>query len=104
LASGFLTGKYRSEQDIGKSQRGDRVIEQYLNPRGFKILAALDSVAAKHHTSPAQVSLAWLMARPGITAPIVSATSLKQLDELISATRLRLEAEDISALNQASAW
>ncbi|CAI1027593.1 putative aldo-keto reductase [Serratia quinivorans] len=104
LASGFLTGKYRTEQDIGKSQRGDRVIEQYLNPRGLKILTALDSVAAKHHTSPAQVSLAWLIARPSITAPIVSATSLKQLDELVSATRLRLDAEDISALNQASAW
>lgn len=104
LASGFLTGKYRSEHDIGKSQRGDRVIAQYLNPRGFSILAGLDQVAKKHHTTPAQVSLAWLIARPSITAPIVSATSLKQLDELVSATRLRLDADDISTLNEASAW
>ncbi|CAI2124245.1 putative aldo-keto reductase [Serratia ficaria] len=104
LASGFLTGKYRSAQDEGKSQRGDRIVAQYLNPRGFAILAALDRVAEKHGTSPAQVSLAWLIARPEITAPIVSATSLPQLDELVSATCLRLDAEDIQILNQASAW
>ncbi|MDT3252666.1 aldo/keto reductase [Serratia sp. root2] len=104
LASGFLTGKYRSAQDEGKSQRGDRIVAQYLNPRGFRILAALDRVAEKHRTSPTQVSLAWLIARPGITAPIVSATSLKQLDELIAATRLRLDADDIEVLNEASAW
>lgn len=104
LASGFLTGKYRSAQDEGKSQRGDRIVAQYLNPRGFAILAALDRVEEKHGTSPAQVSLAWLIARPEITAPIVSATSLPQLDELVSATRLRLDAEDIQILNQASAW
>ncbi|VVA50474.1 General stress protein 69 [Serratia ficaria] len=104
LASGFLTGKYRSAQDEGKSQRGDRIVAQYLNPRGFAILAALDRVAEKHGTSPAQVSLAWLIVRPEITAPIVSATSLPQLDELVSATRLRLDAEDIQILNQASAW
>ncbi|WP_434461092.1 aldo/keto reductase [Serratia plymuthica] len=104
LASGFLTGKYRSAQDEGKSQRGDRIVAQYLNPRGFRILAALDRVAEKHRTSPTQVSLAWLIARPGITAPIVSATSLKQLDELIAATRLQLDADDIKVLNEASAW
>lgn len=95
LASGFLTGKYRSKADEGKSQRGDRIVERYLNPRGFRILAALDQVAGKHGTSPAQVSLAWLIARPSITAPIVSATSLPQLDELVSATRLTLDADDI---------
>ena len=67
LASGFLTGKYRSKADEGKSQRGDRIVERYLNPRGFRILAALDQVAGKHGTSPAQVSLAWLIARPSIT-------------------------------------
>ncbi|MGB8664277.1 MAG: aldo/keto reductase [Serratia inhibens] len=103
LASGFLTGKYRSAQDEGKSQRGDRIVAQYLNPRGFRILAALDRVAKKHRSSPTQVSLAWLIDRPGITAPIVSATSLKQLDELIAATRLRLDADDIKVLNEASA-
>lgn len=103
LASGFLTGKYRSAQDEGKSQRGDRIVAQYLNPRGFRILAALDRVAEKHRTSPTQVSLAWLIARPEITAPIVSATSLQQLDELIAATRLQLDADDIKVLNEASA-
>lgn len=103
LASGFLTGKYRSEKDIGKSQRGDTIVNRYLNPRGFRILAALDQVAGKYHTTPAQISLAWLIARPSITAPIVSATSLKQLDELVSATRLQLDAGDIKLLNEASA-
>ncbi|HHQ6625293.1 TPA: aldo/keto reductase [Serratia fonticola] len=104
LASGFLTGKYRSAQDVGKSQRGDTIVSRYLNPRGFRILAALDLLAEKHQTTPAQISLAWLIARPSITAPIVSATSLTQLDELVSATRLQLAAEDIKALDKASAW
>ncbi|CAI1016711.1 MULTISPECIES: aldo/keto reductase [Serratia] len=104
LASGFLTGKYRSAQDVGKSQRGDTIVSRYLNPRGFRILAALDLLAEKHQTTPAQISLAWLIARPSITAPIVSATSLTQLDELVSATRLQLAAEDIKALDEASAW
>lgn len=103
LASGFLTGKYRSEQDMGKSQRGDTVVARYLNPRGFRILATLDRVAAKHQATPAQVSLVWLLARPSITAPIVSATSLKQLDEVVGAIQLRLEVEDINRLNEASA-
>jgi aryl-alcohol dehydrogenase-like predicted oxidoreductase len=104
LASGFLTGKYRSAQDVGKSQRGDTIVSRYLNPRGFRILAALDLLAEKHQTTPAQISLAWLIARPSITAPIVSATSLTQLDELVSATQLQLAAEDIKALDEASAW
>lgn len=103
LASGFLTGKYRSEQDMGKSPRGDTVVARYLNPRGLRILAALDRLAAKHRVTPAQVSLAWLMARPSITAPIVSATSLTQLDELMGAIELKLEVEDIKVLNEASA-
>ncbi|WMT13552.1 aldo/keto reductase [Serratia fonticola] len=104
LASGFLTGKYRSAQDVGKSQRGDTIVSRYLNPRGFRILAALDLLAEKHQTTPAQISLAWLIARPSITAPIVSATSLTQLDELVSATRLQLAAEDIKTLDEASTW
>lgn len=103
LASGFLTGKYRSAQDVGKSQRGDNIVSRYLNPRGFRILAALDLLAEKHQTTPAQISLAWLIARPSITAPIVSATSLTQLDELVSATQLQLAAEDIKTLDEASA-
>lgn len=104
LASGFLTGKYRSVKDIGKSQRGDTIVTRYLNPRGLRILAALDQMANKYRTTPAQISLAWLMARPSITAPIVSATSLQQLDELVSATRLQLHIEDIRGLDEASGW
>src|SRR5215207_2934636 len=77
LASGFLTGKYRSEADFGKSARGQRM-SKYLNERGRRILAALDEVAAQHRATPAQVALAWLIARPGLTAPIASATSLYQ--------------------------
>jgi aryl-alcohol dehydrogenase-like predicted oxidoreductase len=100
LASGFLTGKYRSEEDLGKSPRGQG-IKKYLDERGRRILAALDEVAANHHAKPAQVALAWLMARPGITAPIASATRLDQLDELIGATRLRLGAEEVEKLDRA---
>ena len=100
LASGFLTGKYRSEADLAKSPRGQG-IKKYLDERGRRILAALDEVAANHHARPAQVALAWLMARPGITAPIASATRLEQLDELIGATRLRLEPEEVERLDEA---
>jgi aryl-alcohol dehydrogenase-like predicted oxidoreductase len=103
LAAGFLTGKYRSAADMGKSAaRGSRM-KQYLNARGFRILAALDAVAARHGATPAQISLAWLIARPGITAPIASATSMAQLEELLKAPTLNLAAEDIAALDQASA-
>ncbi|MGO4705087.1 aldo/keto reductase [Microvirga sp. 2MCAF38] len=102
LASGFLTGKYRSEKDFGKSAaRGDRMAK-YLDPRGLRILAALDEIAAEYKANPAQVALAWLIARPGITAPIASATSLTQLDDLIAATRLSLKADDIEKLNRVS--
>ena len=103
LASGFLTGKYRAEKDLRKSQRGQRV-RQYLNERGFRILEALDSVASRYRTSPAQISLAWISARPGITAPIASATNLDQLNELIQAANLELDAEAMKTLNEASAW
>jgi aryl-alcohol dehydrogenase-like predicted oxidoreductase len=102
LAAGFLTGKYRSEGDLSKSPRGVRV-KNYLNDRGFRILDALDQVAKQHNSTPAQVALAWLMARPSITAPIASATSLDQLNELFEATRLKLDAASIAALHQASA-
>ena len=103
LAAGFLTGKYRTAQDADKSPRGKNTTAKYLNPRGLKILAALDDVAGRIRASPAQAALAWQMARPGITAPIVSATSLSQLAELVAATRLTLDADDIELLNQASA-
>jgi aryl-alcohol dehydrogenase-like predicted oxidoreductase len=102
LASGFLTGKYRSEADLAKSQRGSRV-QKYLNERGFKILDALDSVAAKHESTPGKVALAWMIARPSITAPIASATSIEQFRDLVDATRLRLDEESIGILNAASA-
>ena len=103
LAAGFLTGKYRTAQDADKSPRGKNTTAKYLNPRGLKILTALDDVAGRIRASPAQAALAWQMARPGITAPIVSATSLSQLAELVAATRLTLDADDIELLNQASA-
>jgi aryl-alcohol dehydrogenase-like predicted oxidoreductase len=102
LASGFLTGKYRSEADFGKSPRGGRM-KSYLNDRGKRILAALDAVAARLGAKPGQVALAWLMARPGITAPIASATSLAQLEDLVAATRLKLDGEAIKQLDAASA-
>lgn len=103
LASGFLSGKYRSEADATKSPaRGAQVVRRYLNPRGKRILAALDDVACRHAASVAQVALAWLIARPGITAPIVSATSVAQLRELAAARTLLLSKADIAALDSAS--
>lgn len=104
LASGFLTGKYRTTADASKSQRGAKVVETYLNERGLKILASLDQVAQKHNAKPGQIALAWQIARPSVTAPIVSATSLQQLDELAKAADLTLDDADIRALNEASSW
>ncbi len=101
LAKGFLSGKYRSEADLAKSPRGGGV-KAYLNARGRRILAALDSIAAQRGAKPAEVALAWLIARPGVTAPIASATSLQQVDSLIKAAELTLEPGDIEALDQAS--
>lgn len=103
LASGFLTGKYRSESDLNKSQRGGAV-KKYLNDRGFKILKALDEVSEQYNATPASVALAWLIARPSITAPIVSATSLNQLEDLKKAAALKLNIEDIAILDEASDW
>jgi len=102
LASGFLTGKYRTENDAsGKAREG--MVKKYFNDRGFRILAALDEVAKKHESTPAKVSLAWLMARPSITAPIASATTVEQLNDLIDATRLKLDDASIHQLDEASA-
>jgi aryl-alcohol dehydrogenase-like predicted oxidoreductase len=103
LARGFLTGKYRSEADLAQSPRGAGV-KGYLNERGFRILAALEAAARQTGATMAQVALAWQMARPGITAPIASATSLKQFSELAGAMRLQLPVERIAALDSASAW
>jgi aryl-alcohol dehydrogenase-like predicted oxidoreductase len=101
LASGFLTGKYRSEADLAKGPRG-QMVKKYLNDRGFRILAALDSVAKETSSTPARVALAWLMAKPGITAPIASATSLPPLEDLFAATRLQLDPAKLERLDAAS--
>lgn len=104
LASGFLTGKYRSAADFSKSARGGDV-KRYLDARGMRILAALDAVAARHAgAQPGEVALAWLMARPGVSAPIASARDLAQLEGLIRATALKLHADDIAELDAASAY
>lgn len=104
LASGFLTGKYRSAADFSKSARGGDV-KRYLDARGMRILAALDAVAARHAgAQPGEVALAWLMARPGVSAPIASARDLAQLEGLIRATALKLHADDIAGLDAASAY
>jgi aryl-alcohol dehydrogenase-like predicted oxidoreductase len=102
LAAGFLTGKYRSEADFGKSPRGAGM-KKFLNPRGMTILDALDAVARRCSAKPAQIALAWLMARPGVTAPIASASNLDQLREILRAATLKLDAEATKALEQASA-
>jgi aryl-alcohol dehydrogenase-like predicted oxidoreductase len=102
LGAGFLTGKYRSEADLSKSPRGAKV-KGYLNERGQRILRALDDVAGQCRSTPARVALAWLLARPSVTAPIASATSLEQLNDLIEATRLELSSAAIRQLNEASA-
>lgn len=100
LASGFLTGKYRSEADLGKSPRGGGM-SSYFNDRGRAVLAALDTVAAAHGATPAAVALAWLMAQPGVTAPIASATRLDQFDSLARAAELVLSPADLALLDQA---
>jgi len=98
LASGFLTGKYRSEADLGKSARGGGM-KKHFNERGLGLLAALDKVSKAHGATPAQVALAWLMARPSVTAPIASATRAEQVKELTPAAELKLTPEDMKALD-----
>jgi aryl-alcohol dehydrogenase-like predicted oxidoreductase len=102
LAAGFLTGKYRSAADFSKSKRGGGM-QKYLSDRGMRVLGALDEVSARLGVTPAQVAVAWLIARPGVTAPIASATSLAQLGELVKAADLRLDDEAMAMLNEASA-
>jgi len=101
LASGFLTGKYRSAADQGKSVRGDRM-GKYLNPRGFAVLDALDAVAAETGATPAQVALAWLAARAAVAAPIASARTPEQAEEIIGAMTLELSTEQVERLTAAS--
>ncbi len=103
LASGFLSGKYRNENDLGKSIRGGGV-SKFMNPKGFKILDALDVIALKHKCKPVSVCLAWYMARPSITAPIASATSSEQIKDIIRSASLFLDKEDIELLNSCSSY
>jgi aryl-alcohol dehydrogenase-like predicted oxidoreductase len=103
LASGFLSGKYRTPDDAVRSARGPGVVAKYLNPRGLRIVAAQDEVAARLGATNARVAIAWLMAQPTITAPIVSATDRAQVEDLVAATRLQLDREALAALDRASA-
>ena len=103
LGAGFLTGKYRSKGDAEGKARGGRVGKYFDDPRAARVLAALDAVAAERGSTPARVALAWVIARPGVTAPIASATTLGQMADLIAATRLTLTADDVTRLNAASA-
>ena len=102
LAAGFLSGKYRGRDDLSKSPRGGNM-DRYFTARGTEVLAALDAVSAARQATPAQVALAWVMARPSVTAAIASATTLDQASDLIAAARLRLSADEIARLNAASA-
>jgi aryl-alcohol dehydrogenase-like predicted oxidoreductase len=101
LASGFLTGKYRSRADTAGRARGSRV-EKYLNDHGLGVLKALDEVAKRYDAKPGQIALAWLIARPSITAPIVSATNLEQLAELVEAAEIDLDPDSIQKIDEAS--
>jgi aryl-alcohol dehydrogenase-like predicted oxidoreductase len=101
LAAGFLTGKYKSEADLGASPRGARA-KNYLNERGLRIVAALEEVATSLRTTPGKVAIAWLMAQPGITAPIASGRTVAQVQDLVDATRLSLDATHLETLANAS--
>jgi aryl-alcohol dehydrogenase-like predicted oxidoreductase len=102
LASGFLTGKYRSEADLSQSARGGKIGTNYLNPQGLKLLDAMDAVAKRLGVKPSQVAVAWLAARPSVVAPIASATKVEQLEELLAAVQLKLDADAMQALDAAA--
>ena len=104
LASGFLTGKYRNDDDLDKSPRGQSVKKKYFNERGYSILSAMDEVANSLEVPLAQVAIAWLLHHPLITAPIASATSEKQLSELLNSTTVRISADHVKMLTEASAY
>jgi aryl-alcohol dehydrogenase-like predicted oxidoreductase len=103
LAAGFLSGKYREKEDASKSLRGANTVGKYLNERGLKILAALDEVSKRTGAPPARIAVAWVMAQPGITAPIASASNLEQVAELVKAAQLSLDAQALGLLDRASA-
>ena len=104
LSSGFLTGKYQPGKELPQSVRAPGVQSRYMNERGFRILAEVERVASRYHATPAQVALAWIMTRTGITAAIASATSVEQVHELLGAVELKLDDETLAALNQVSEW
>ena len=104
LGSGFLSGKYRRGADLPSTARAGGVQKGYMTDRGFIVLEAIDKVAVAVNATPAQVALSWLAHRPGITAPIASATSVAQLKEIVGAIELKLDAEATTTLDQASAW
>ena len=104
VASGFLSGKYRAGKDLPAKARASGVQKNYMNDRGFAVLAAVEKVASKVGATPAQVALSWMVHRPGITAPIASATSVAQLKEILGAVELKLDDEATAALDKASAW
>lgn len=103
LASGFLTGKYHSQADLSKSASRSDNVKKYLNEKGLKVVKALEEIAAGLKAKPASVALAWLIARPGVTAPIASATSVEQLDDLVKAVSITLDADAVKRLDDASA-
>ncbi len=104
LASGFLSGKYRQDQDMPTSPRAKGIQQRYMNEQGFRILEQVDRVARAHNTTPSQVSLAWILAQPGITAPIASATSVAQTRELLGSVSLKLTDDEIQSLDRVSAF
>jgi aryl-alcohol dehydrogenase-like predicted oxidoreductase len=103
LAAGFLTGKYKSKNDLSQSVRGNRV-EPYLTEKGFKILDAVEKVAKQHSAAPASIAIAWLLHRPSVTAPIASATNLKQLEPILRSVEIKLTPQEIELLNVVSAY
>ncbi len=104
LASGFLTGKYRAGKEVPATPRAQWIQEHYMNERGFAILKQLEQIAKAHNATMAQVTLAWILTRPGITAPIASATSVEQTQELLASVFLQLTADEIASLNEVSDW
>ena len=104
LGSGFLSGKYRAGEALPSTARSTNVQKIYMNDRGFAVLAAVEKVASKVGATPAQVTLSWMVHRPGITAPIASATSVAQLEEILGAIELKLGEDATAELDRASAW
>lgn len=100
LASGFLTGKYRSERDVSKSMRGEGIRKKYMNEKGFRILDSLDEVSSSYHTKPAVLAIAWLLSKPLVTAPIVSATSKEQIEDIVKATEIKLSKAAVDKLEE----